>query len=106
MANPSIEEIKQAEEQAKILFRMAEEKAAEMRAEAAARGEKLLRETEQRTEAELSEMMRGLEARADALLVKKKEEALNEAEELRDAARRKLPEAASLLIWEIVEKCQ
>ena len=106
MADPSIAAIQQAEEQAAILCRMAEEKAAEMRASATAKGEQLLKTTEEATEAEIAEMLRGLEERAASLGVKKREEAQKEAEQLRDGARQKLPEAINLLVWEIVEKCQ
>ena len=102
----SIQQIKQAEEQAAILCRVAQEKAAEMRANALAEAEAGYRDTVGATEAELAETLEAMRQRAAALESKKRTEALDEAAAMQDAARLKMSEAVQLIVWEIIEKCQ
>ena len=89
-----------------MLCRVAEEKAAEMRAKVKQEGEAHIAEVKQTTEAMLAAELKTMRERAAALEVKKKKEALAEAAALEQAARERLDEAASMIVWEIIEKCQ
>ncbi|MBQ8357825.1 MAG: hypothetical protein IJX39_08490 [Clostridia bacterium] len=106
MSKDAIRQIRETEDQAAVLCRVAEEKAAEMREQVRQKGEEhcaLVREsTEAEYAAELTEMRR----RATALEAKKRAEAEAEAKVLKAAAREKINEAVKIIVWEIVEKCQ
>ena len=108
MSNQSqtIQQIKQAEDQAGALCRVAEQKAAELRAKAEADGEASYRSTVSQTEAELAGALEAMRQRANALESKKRAEALAEAAAMQDAARLKMSEAVQLIVWEIIETCQ
>ena len=98
--------IKQAEEQAEVLCRVAEEKAAEMRAqierEGTAHCEKATEEASSEYESELSIVR----AHTQRLAAKKKKESEAEAEALRATAHEHMEEAVKLIVWGIIEKCQ
>ena len=106
MPKNAIKQIREAEDQAAILCRVAEEKAAEMRERVRTEGEahcaEVAQEAEAQREAELNELRR----RAVALEAKKRAEAEREAEELEARARERIGDAVKIIVWEIVERCQ
>ena len=106
MAKKAIRQIRQIEDQAEILCRVAEERAAEMRERVMREGEAHLCEVERTTEQELAAELQQVRARAAALEQKKRAEAEREAAELELAARERMPEAVHRIVWGIIEKCQ
>lgn len=106
MTNRAVEAIRQAEEQAAVLCRVAGEKAAEMRAQIEREGRMHCETVERETTEEYAEGLEEIRARAKALTDKKQREAEAEAKALRRAALEKQDEAVKLIIWGIVEKCQ
>lgn len=106
MSKDAIRQINETEDQAAILCRVAEEKAAEMKERVRAEGEALCAEAEQETEAEYAAQLDEIRHRALALESKKRAEAEAEAEALMVRAAERLQTAAKIIVWEIVEKCQ
>lgn len=106
MSKETIDSIRQAEEQAGILCRVAEEKAGEMRAKVEAEGSAHCEEVRRETEAEYAEKLRQIRERAEALQEKRRLEAEKEADALTAAAAARMEEAVKLIVWGIVEKCQ
>jgi len=106
MSKETIDSIRQAEEQAGILCRVAEEKAAEMRAKVEAEGRAHCDEVRRATEAEYAAQLQQIRDRAEALLEKRRGEAERDADALTAAAAEHMEEAVKLIVWGIVEKCQ
>lgn len=106
MSKQTIDAIRQAEEQAGILCRVAEEKAGEMRAKVEAEGRAHCEEVRRETEAEYAEKLQQINERAEALLEKRRGEAEKEADALTAAAAEHMDEAVKMIVWGIVEKCQ
>ena len=106
MSKEAIRQIREAEDQAAILCRVAQERATEMRERTKAQGEADCAEAERRTEAEYAAELAEIRNRAIALEAKKCAEAEAEAKKIEEAAREKIPEAIRIIVWEIVEKCQ
>lgn len=103
MSKTAIEQIRETEEQAAILCRVAEEKATEMRERVKAEGEAHCAAVRENTEAEYAEMLADIRQRAAALEQKKRREAMAEAEAMREAAIEHIGEAVRMIVWEIVE---
>ena len=106
LSKTAIEQIRETEDQAAVLCRVAEEKAAEMRERIKAEGEAHCAAVKENAEAEYAEMLSDIRQRADALEVKKRREAEREAAQMKDAARERIGEAIRIIVWEIVERCQ
>lgn len=106
MSREAILHIREAEEQAATLCRVAEERAAEMRERVRAQGEAHCAAVRASTEAEYAAELADIRRRALALEDKKREQAEQEAQQMKDAAREKMDEAIKMIVWEIVEKCQ
>ncbi len=106
MTQEAISAIRQAEEQAEVLCRVAEEKATEMRNKIKREGEAHCAGVEQETAAEYTEELAAITAHAKRLTAKKLQEAEEEAEAHAERARTHIDEAVKLIIWGIVEKCQ
>lgn len=106
MTKEAILAIRQAEEQAEVLCRVAEEKAAEMRAkierEGTAHCEKATEEASREYESELAI----IRARTQRITAKKRKENEAEAEALAARAHEHMEEAVKLIVWGIIEKCQ
>lgn len=103
MPKQAIEKIREAEAQAALLCRVAQEKADEMRERVRAQGEAHLTEVEENTTEDYAEELSEIRHRALLLEEKKRREAKAEAEELKARARERMSEAAQLIVWEIVE---
>ncbi len=106
MSHQSIRTIRDAEDQAALLCRVASERAEEMRARVRAEGEAHYAETISAAEEEYAATLAEIRQRATAVKEKKRAEALREADELIAAAREKSEAAVSLIVWEIIERCQ
>ncbi len=106
MTKEAIEAIRHAEEQAEVLCRVAEEKAAEMRAQIAQEGAAHCNKAEEEARAEYESELSVVRARTARLSAKKKKEAEAEAEALTEAAKEHMEEAVKLIVWGIIEKCQ
>ena len=106
MSKKAILQIRQAEDRARVLCRVAEEKAAEILESVEQEGKAHLDETERATEREFAEELAQIRARADALLERKRAEAEREAAELAGAARAHMSQATQRIVWGMIEKCQ
>lgn len=106
MSKEAIQHIKEAEDQAAVLCRVAGERAADMRKRIHAQGEAHCAEVERETEAEYAAQLEEIRRRAFALEEKKCAEAEAEAAKLESAARERIDEAIKMIVWEIVERCQ
>lgn len=106
MTKEAIEAIRHAEEQAEVLCRVAEEKAAEMRAQITREGNAHCNKAAEEAKAEYESELSVVRARTARLSAKKKKEAEAEAEALTRAAREHMEEAVKLIVWGIIEKCQ
>ena len=106
MSKEAILRIREAEDQAAVLCRVAEEKAAEMRERVRAQGEAHCAAVRENTEAEYVAELAEVRRRALALEEKRRVQAQEEAEEMKAAARERIDEAIKTIVWEIVEKCQ
>ena len=106
MSVEAIERIKEAEDRAAILCRVAEEKATEMRERVKAEGEAHCAAVREATEAEYAEILDDVRRRTAALEQKKRREAEAEAEAMKQAAAEHIGEAVRTIVWEILEKCQ
>ena len=106
MTKEAIRAIKQAEEQAEVLCRVAEEKAAEMRAQIEREGTAHCDKATEEASSEYESEIAVIRARTAKLAAKKKKESEAEAEALTAAAREHMEEAVKLIVWGIIEKCQ
>ena len=106
MSHQSIRTVRDAEEQAALLCRVAGERADEMRARVRAEGEAHYEKAVRDAEEESAATIAAIRQRAAAIQEKKRAEAQSEAEALTAAAREKAERAVSLIVWEIIEKCQ
>ncbi len=106
MTGQAIAAIKQAEEQAEVLCRVAREKADEMRKRIEKEGLAHCERVEQETEAEYRERVEEIRTRSKALLEKRQLEATSDAEALAATAELHMEAAVKQIIWGIVEKCQ
>ena len=106
MSKEAILRIREAEDQAAVLCRVAEEKAVEMRERVRAQGEAHCTAVREDTEAEYAAELAEMRRRALALEDKKRAEAQEEAQALKAAARERMDEAIKIIVWEIVERCQ
>ena len=106
MSQDAIAKITEAEEQAEVLCRVAEERAVESRTKmeetAKAHFAAVERAAIQENEQRLEKTRQGV----DALLQKKREEAEAEADELTAKAREHMDDAVQAIVWGILEKCQ
>lgn len=106
MSKEAILHIREAEDRAAVLCRVAEEKATELRERVKAQGEAHCAAVRENTEAEYATVLADMRHRALALEEKKRMEALSQAEEMKAAARERINEAMNVIVWEIIEKCQ
>ena len=106
MTKEAIIAIKGAEEQAEVLCRVAEEKAAEMRAQIEREGTAHCDKATEEASLEYESEMAIVRAHAQRIAAKKKKEHEAEAEALTAAAREHMEEAVKLIVWGIIEKCQ
>ncbi len=106
MTQEAIAAIRQAEEQAEVLCRVAKEKANEMKNKIKQEGEAHCQSVEKELAAEYAEELSDVTARAKRLTAKKLQDAEDEAGALAERARAHIDEAVKLIIWGIVEKCQ
>ena len=91
MSKEAIRQIREAEDQAAILCRVAQERATEMRERTKAQGEADYAEAERRTEAEYAAELAEIRNRAIALEAKKCAEAEAEAKKIEDSLVRLFP---------------
>ena len=106
MSREAIQRIKEAEDQAAVLCRVAGERAAEMRKRIHTQGEEHCAQVERETEAEYAAQLEEIRRRALALEEKKCAEAEAEAARIEAAAEEKMEQAIHTIVWEIVERCQ
>lgn len=106
MPTDAIRQIREAEEQAALFCRIAEERAAEMRENVKADGEARCAQIKADTQAESDATLAEMRRRASLLEDKKRAEAYAEAQEIAARARERIPEAVKIIVWEIIEKCQ
>lgn len=106
MAQEILREIRETEEQAAVLRRVAEEKAAEIRAEVTAEGKAHCEEAQQTTTAEYAEKLKKVRGDAAALVERRRLEAEAQAAELVARARERMDDAAGVIVWGLIEKCQ
>ena len=103
MSQQAIEKIKEAESQAAVLCRVAQQRADQMRENVRSQGEAYLVDVEESTTEEFTAELSDIRRRALALEEHKRREAKKEADELIAKARERMAEAAHLIVWEIVE---
>lgn len=106
MPTDAIRQIRDAEEQAALLCRIAEEKAAEMRENVRIDGEAHCAQVRAEAQAECDATLAEMRRRATLLENKKRAEAQAEAQAMAAKARERIPEAVKIIVWEIIEKCQ
>lgn len=103
MYESALKQIKEAEEQAAVLCRVAEERATEMKNRIRAEGEAHCADVERNTRAEYTAQLNDIRTRATLLEEKKRAEAEEEARALLLSAREKMDEAVKAIVWGIVE---
>lgn len=106
MPTDAMKQIREAEEQAALFCRVAEERAAEMRENVRIDGEAHCAQVQAQAQAEGDATLTEMRRRAMLLEAKKREEAQAEAQALIAKARERIPEAVKIIVWEIIEKCQ
>ena len=106
MTNKALNAIRQAEEQAEMLCRVAEEKATEMRARIAREGAAHCAAVKKQTETEYAAQIEEVKLRTERLVAKHEKDALAEAQALSKLAEPHLDEAVEQIIWGILKKCQ
>ncbi len=106
MTQKALAAITEAETQAEVLCRVAEEKATEMRNKIREEGLAHCAKVEQETEAEYKGELDAITASALRLTEKKRADAEREATLLAERARARMEEAVKTIVWGIVEKCQ
>ena len=103
MSQNAIAKIAEAEEQAAILCRVAEERAAEKLAELTRKAKEHLETVERTANAQKEQKLAQTRALTAALIEKKNDEAKAEAKALEESARARMDEAVSAIVWGIVE---
>jgi vacuolar-type H+-ATPase subunit H len=103
MSQSAIAKIKEAEEQAEVLCRVAEERAAEMIAGMESKAKAHLAEVERTAVAQREEKLTQTKALTQALVDKKRQEAEQQARDAEAAAREHMDEAVRAIVWGIVE---
>ena len=103
MSQSAIEKITEAEEQAEVLCRVAEERATEMRAEMERKAKEHLEAVERTATAQKEEKLLQTRELTRALIQKKRGEAEAEAKEAEKRARERMDEAVRAIVWGIVE---
>lgn len=103
MSQSAIEKITEAEEQAEVLCRVAEERATEMRAEMERKAKEHLEAVERTATVQKEEKLLQTRELTRALIQKKRGEAEAEAKEAEKRARERMDEAVSAIVWGIVE---
>lgn len=106
MVQDAIAKITEAEEQAEVLCRVAAERAAEARADMERKAKAHLEDVERQMAEQTKQKLAVSRMQTDALIEKKRAEAVAEAEELTKKAQERLDEAVKMIVWGIVEKCQ
>ena len=106
MTKEAIDAIRQAEEQAEVLCRVAEERAAEMRARIDEEGQAHCDKAAEEATLELTSELGEIEARSQRLAAKMKKDAEAEAAALIKRAGAHMDEAVRLIVWGIIEQCQ
>ena len=106
MSQDAIGQITAAEEQAAVLFRVATERAAEMRAEMQRQAEAHLSEVERATVKECEQKNAECRAQITALAKRRLAAAEAEVEALEEKARENMKQAVQMIVWGLVEKCQ
>lgn len=106
MTKNAISAIREAESQAEVLCRVAEEKAAEMKSKIEQEGNAHCAQVEKETTAEYTAELEEISKHVRRLTEKKTEEAEREAAELAERARERMGEAVKAIVWGIIEKCQ
>ena len=106
MTQKALAAIAEAETQAEVLCRVAEEKAAEMKNKIKTEGEAHCAKVEKETTEELERELQAIQRHAELLSQKKREEAQREADEIISLARERMDEAVKSIVWGIIEKCQ
>lgn len=103
MSQSAIAKITEAEEQAEVLCRVAEERATEMRTEMERKAKEHLEAVERTATAQKEEKLSQTRELTRALIQKKRGEAELEAKEAEKRAREHMDEAVSAIVWGIVE---
>ena len=103
MSQNAIVRITEAEDQAEVLCRVAEERAAEMLAEMKSKAKAHLTEVEQTALAQREQKLAQTKELTQALVEKKRAEAQGEAKAAEERAREKMDEAVRAIVWGIVE---
>jgi len=106
MTQKALAAIAEAETQAEVLCRVAEEKAAEMKNKIKAEGEAHCAKVEKETAEAFERELAAIRERAERLSAKKREDARREADEIISLARERMDEAVKSIVWGIIEKCQ
>ena len=106
MTKDAISAICEAESQAEVLCRVAEEKATEMKNKIQQEGNAHCAQVEKQTTAEYDAELEEISKHVRRLTEKKREEAEREAEALAERARTHMDEAVKSIVWGIIEKCQ
>ena len=103
MSQNAIVRITEAEDQAEVLCRVAEERAAEMLAEMQSKANAHLAEVERNALAQREQKLLQTKELTQALVEKKRAEAQGEAKAAEERAREKMDEAVRAIVWGIVE---
>ena len=106
MPTDAIKQIRDAEDQAALFCRIAEEKAAEMRENVRIDGQAHCAQVKAEAEAEREATLAEMRRRATLLENKKRAEAQAEAAAIAAKAAERIPEAVKIIVWEIIERCQ
>ncbi len=103
MSQNAIAKITEAEQQAEVLCRVAEERAAEARAAMERKAKEHLVEVERAATAQNEQKLAQTRTLTAALIEKKRTEAEAEAKSAEERARERMDEAVSAIVWGIVE---
>ena len=103
MSQNAIAKITEAEEQAEVLCRVAEERAAESLAVMESKAKAHLAEIERTATEEKEKKLAQTRELTAALVEKKRMQAQEQAKEAEQAARLRMDEAVSAIVWGIVE---
>lgn len=106
MTKDAIAAIREAESQAEVLCRVAEEKAAEMKSKLQQEGEAHCAAVEKEVTEEYEKELEAIRLHAEHLTEKKQAQAEEEAALLTAHARTHMSGAVKSIVWGIIEKCQ
>lgn len=106
MTQKALAAIAEAETQAEVLCRVAEEKATEMKNKIKTEGEAHCARVKEEATRECEDELATIKAHAERLGSKKREDAKREADDLIALARERMDEAVKTIVWGIIEKCQ